>query len=124
MPLAHQMRAIKNVMRNVFARETLPDAPERSAPPAAPRVTLGALLFAREALALDAEPPATATRRGAFTAEPLAEDPPEPPRPPRRGLLGALFAPEPLPADPPAPSAPSRASWLRWLFRPEPLDPP
>jgi hypothetical protein len=93
--------AILSLMRNVFARETLPP-PEGVA---APRRTggLARLLFRAERLELTPEPP---------------------PRP-GRGLLRLLFAVEPLPAAPAAAAPPRRRGrWLRWLFAPEPLDPP
>jgi len=133
MPLTHQLRTIKNVLRNVFARERLEEAPERSDPPpgtpdslAAPP-SFAAMLFAREPLAMDPEPRADARRlgwAGPFAREPLAEDPEPPASAARAGILRALLAPEPLPEHPPTPPRREETAWLRWLFRPEPLDPP
>jgi hypothetical protein len=93
--------AILSLMRNVFARESLPPAPER-------------VLEAR--------------RRGGFARlllapEPLALEPARPERP-RRGVLRLLFTIEALPPAPiGATPPPRRGRWLRWLFAPEPLDP-
>lgn len=120
-----RLRKIKNFVRNVFARETLGEAPPSRAPSEARR-SLTAMLFASEPLPLDAEPrrkTGPGLLRFLFGAEVLPEDPPEPARP-RAGLLRAVFAPEPLPELSAAPPGRRRAAWLRWLFRFEHLDPP
>jgi hypothetical protein len=152
MPLPDQLRTIKNFVRNVFAHETLDEAPVPGAP-AEPGRQFAAMLLGREPLALDPEAPARtsagvlgkllapevlpedpvepprAARPGVlsflFARETLAEDPPAPPRSSSRpGLLHALFAPEPLPEVAAPRPRPSRSAWLRWLFRFERLDPP
>ncbi len=102
MSIAHALRVIPEIMRNLFARERLDTLP---APPRAerPRLSIFRALFAIEPLPLD----------------------PEPPAPPRRaGILRALLAPESLPEAPPAAPRHPRQRWLRWIFRPESLDPP
>jgi hypothetical protein len=127
MALAGQLSKIKTIVRNVFAHETLDEAPI-PATPAEPQRRFAALVFGREPLST--EPEAARGKGGPglvrilFAPEPLPEDPPAPPARDRRGLLTMLFAPEPLgELPPPAPRAP-RAHWLRWLFRFEHLDPP
>jgi hypothetical protein len=128
MPYAERLREIKNLMRNVFARETLEEAPIATTH-RDPKRQFAAMLFRREPLALDPEPPPRASRPGLLSAlfarESLPEDP-ETPRPhaARPGLFRALFAREPLPELSAAPAKPARSAWLRWLFRFERLDPP
>lgn len=127
MRLSQVLRQIKNVLRNLFARETLGEAPELR-DSTAPRRQFAAMLLRGEALPVDAE--AAHPRRGAgalrvlFAPEVLPEDPPGPPRAIRPGLLRALFVPEPIVDLPAAPGKPVRSAWLRWLFRFERLDPP
>jgi hypothetical protein len=129
MPYAEQLRKIKTFLRNVFAIERLEEAPIAANHRDRKR-QFAAILFRREPLALEAEPPPRPPRpgllRALFAREVLPDDPPEPPRPPsaRAGFFRALFAPEPLPELPPASAKPRRAAWLRWLFRFERLDPP
>ncbi len=82
-------------LRNVFARETLPVAPEVRR---RRRRGMAALLFAVEPLPLEPE-----LRR------------------PRRGLVRSLLAPEPLALEPEPPPR-RHTPWLRWLFALERLD--
>ncbi len=79
--LGGELLRIKNFVRNVFAHETLEEAPLAVAAPDRTR-RMAAVLFQRE---------------------PLAEDPVAPPRPRNPHGLGALLAAEPLAEDPPAP---------------------
>lgn len=153
MARARKLREIKNFVRNVFARETLEEAPPSPAP-AGPQRQFTAMLFGSEPLSLDAEaaplPRGSGLLRSLFAPEPLPEDPVEPPsgagpgplrvpfgaealpEPPTQvpaparpgGLLRALFAPEPLPELPAAAPRPRRSAWLRWLFGFERLGPP
>jgi hypothetical protein len=126
MPYAEQLRKIKRFLRIVFAHETLEEAPI-AANHRDRRRQFAAILFRREPLALDPEPPPGPPRPGILSAlfapEVLSEDPPRPASE-RRGFARALFAREPLPELSPAPAKPARAAWLRWLFRFERLDPP
>jgi hypothetical protein len=121
------LRTIKSFVANVFAHETLDEAPNLAAP-AQPRRQFAAVLFRREPLALDVEEEPRPLRPSLlgllFAPEVLPEDPPRPDSPRRPGLLRALLAPEPLPELAAAPGRPTRAAWLRWLFRFERLDPP
>lgn len=102
MAAAHALRVIRDVLRNVFARERLDVAP-LPATPERPRASLLKALLAAEPLPLDPEPP---------------------PRARRPGVLRALFGREVLSESPPESPRPARQRWLRWLFRPESLDPP
>lgn len=127
MPLVQELREIKTVLRNLFAREELGEARQDDAPLPAPRASALSSLFAREPLEEDAPLPPAPERRGAlaaiFAPEPLPEDPPRP-APKRAGVLAALFAPEALEEEP-VPAPPRRSSgWLRWLFGSESLDSP
>jgi hypothetical protein len=92
--------AIISLIRNVFARESLPPPPEH-APALRRRGGLARLLLAPEPLTLDPERPARA----------------------RVGVLRLLLAIETLPPAPVAAPPRRRGRWLRWLFAPEPLDP-
>ncbi len=125
MVLMQTLRAIKFVVRNIFARETLEEVPV--APRADPRTRHVRSIFAAEALATDPETP-SAPRAGIlrmlFAPEALREDPVGPPAAARPGILAALFAPEELPELPAEPPRRAHTTWLRWLFRFEPLDPP
>lgn len=119
---------IKAFLRNVFAHETLDEAPI-SAAPKEPRRRFATLLLGKEPLSV--EPEASKGPRGAglvrilFAPEPLPEDPPAPPARSSPGPLALLFAPERLDELPPQPGPRARrAHWLRWLFRFERLDPP
>lgn len=101
MAVAHGLRNIGSILRNVFARETLDVEPE--SPPRAHRVrSLASALFAIEELPLDPEEPSRPGRGAA--------------------LLRALLVPEHLPHEPREPAPRSRHRWLAWLFRPESLD--
>lgn len=102
MDVAHALRIGRQVLRNVFARERLDEAPPPpAAAPAAAHRPAWRLLFAPEELAVD----------------------PEPAPPPRRIPVFAIFTPEVLPEEPPPEPSPPRARWLRWLFVPESLEP-
>ena len=128
MPYAEQLRKIKSFVRNVFAIERLEESPI-AANRRDPRRQFAAMVFRREPLALDPEPPPSPSRpgllRAVFAREVLPEDPPPPkPAAARVGLFRMLFAREPLPELSPAPAGRTRAAWLRWLFHFERLDPP
>jgi hypothetical protein len=99
------LRILSQIVRNLFARERLDEAPAEVETVPARRAgpALVSMLFA---------------------PEPLPLDPESPPRVHRGGLAAALFAREPLPEDPPAPPRGRRGRWLRWLAAPERLDPP
>lgn len=127
MALPQQLRAIKNLLRNVIARETLDEAPP--APGSARRTRFVSFLLEAEPLGSDPEPPRPAPARGLigalFAREVLPEDLlPPPVSAAAPGLLHALFAPEALPDLPQKPPRPRRSHWLRWLFSFERLDPP
>lgn len=139
MQQANELRGIKKLLRNLFAREDLDAAPVVAAPDR-PRRRFVAALFLGEPLALDPERRPAPARAGAsattmppgarpsflralFGRERLPEDPPAPRSPGRPGLGAALFAPEHLPELRAAAARPARSAWLRWLFRFEPLDP-
>lgn len=104
MNAAQALRVARQIVRDLFARESLGEAPPPVSHAAAKaRPSLARLLFAPEPLPLDPEvaPP---TRRATF--------------------VRALFAPEALPEEPPPAPRPPRPGWLRSLFAPESLDPP
>ncbi len=127
MPPPHALRIAAEIVRNLFARETLGEvaASREATQPVSERPTLLATIFAIETLPVDPEPPRRAERdeaRGLFSAEALPEDPVPPPRARRRGILRALFAFEALSEDPAPPPHPRRRRWLSWLFGLESLE--
>jgi hypothetical protein len=121
-------RAAIDIIRLTFAREKLGDAAGSPPGPARSASTRGRflpMLFAIEPLA--SEPPAPPRPRHpslvslVLGREALPVEPERSRRAPHLGLR-ALVAPEPLPLDPVPPPAPRRKGWLAALFAPESLE--